>query len=729
MASTHRPSSVAVQGAFKDEGPRTFPLAAEVLRQAKDWLATTEGLPQDRSGYQSAPEGHVQAGPKERAKSKRPTVQQLAARQAQMMELITTVVSRLDSLAPKASDQAFEAPAAAPLPVPTVPLQAALQRPLAASLPPVQTVPKNLAAVLGPPPPVRQPQAAASQPDKDEQAAKCIGAGELPADGPESSVLTSAVLAQSQAGPVRSSEPVVRGIHGSPPEKHFGPGLIRERLGRKGKVASRTRQRTGVFASKIRENMERRMDPTKLLPQGQVSYLRYLERHGTFAGQTLLGMIAWQVGQSLDLLQADSLDGARDVLSLLLLMLEQCAQDNGDSTLVASHAASRPAFGSFPAAGQPTGVQPSILFLSGGTEMDKCGFGLCEGAGDYIGKEGRGRPKAEASPEATGLDNSATKDRACRPAAFSKAAANGCLGREKGRRGKKVKHGWQDEPYDGTALCLPPRQVPLCSRAGDAGEVRVGPRGSSSKAATQSPATHVRARGRASPVPPHRPQRQIPLPRPQPTRGSPEDVSADVKVPAAVFPLEGSVSADGATFDFCAWVAALPRLLKQGRTQFAFFMNSTLALPRDASLAPSSALFPLPLAFPGVFSDGSCRTASHRLRKSVRRCTRFVAMGLNFLHAGGKPVPPHSLQRPLSRDQQKVYARLGGLVRACARGSIPCCSGRRGLHIAARLSEVILFLKQSGLPSGFYGGASPLPEKGPEVPQVPRLCAPTTVPC
>ena len=159
-------------------------------------------------------------------------------------------------------------------------------------------------------------------------------------------------------------------------------------------------------------------------------------------------------------------------------------------------------------------------------------------------------------------------------------------------------------------------------------------------------------------------------------------------------------------------------------------MNPTLALPRDASQAPSSALFPLPLAFPGVFSDGSCKTASHRLRKSVRRCTHFVAMGLNFLHAGGKPVSLQSLQRPLSRDQHKVYARLGGLVRACARqaGSIPCCSGRRGLHIAARLSEVICFLKESGLPSGFYSGSSPLPETGFHTKgQVLRLCGPTAL--
>ena len=338
MSAQVSPADFAVQGlyAFKDEDPRAFPLAAEVLRQAKDWLATTEGLPQDRSGYQtaqSAPEGPAPAGPKERAKAKRPTVQQLAAQQAQMMELITTVVSRLDSLAPKAADHVLEAPAAAPLPAATVPLQAALQRPLASVLPPAQTVPKNLAAILGPPPPVRQqPLAAVTQLDKDEEAAKCIGSGELPAGGPEGSVLTSAVLAQSQALcalvsqlSAGSSDPLLEISSGQ-------ASSVRGSVGR-AKLQAELGQRTGAFASKIRENMERRMDPTKLLPQGQVSYMRYLERHGSFAGQTLLGMIAWQVAQSLDLLQADSLDGARDVLSLLLLMLEQCAQDNGDSTL------------------------------------------------------------------------------------------------------------------------------------------------------------------------------------------------------------------------------------------------------------------------------------------------------------------------------------------------------------------------------------------------------------
>ena len=57
------------------------------------------------------------------------------------------------------------------------------------------------------------------------------------------------------------------------------------------------------------------MDPTRLLPPDNVSFMRYLERHGNFAHQHLLGLVAWQVGQCLDLLQAGELAGAKDVLA------------------------------------------------------------------------------------------------------------------------------------------------------------------------------------------------------------------------------------------------------------------------------------------------------------------------------------------------------------------------------------------------------------------------------
>ena len=40
-----------------------------------------------------------------------------------------------------------------------------------------------------------------------------------------------------------------------------------------------------------------------------------------------LGLIAWQVAQALDLYEANQPEGVKDTLSLLLLMLDQCAQD------------------------------------------------------------------------------------------------------------------------------------------------------------------------------------------------------------------------------------------------------------------------------------------------------------------------------------------------------------------------------------------------------------------
>ena len=52
-----------------------------------------------------------------------------------------------------------------------------------------------------------------------------------------------------------------------------------------------------------------------------------------FASQQTLRLIAWQVAQALDLYEANQPEGVKDTLSLLLLMLDQCAQDRGDPTL------------------------------------------------------------------------------------------------------------------------------------------------------------------------------------------------------------------------------------------------------------------------------------------------------------------------------------------------------------------------------------------------------------
>ena len=104
-----------------------FPRAAEVLRRAREWLSTTSALPEDRSGYHTAMSGQEQAaGPtaKERqAKAKKPTVAQLASQQAKMMDLMASLVARLDAVAPP--EAATPQPAKV-LPAPEMPAQRAV---------------------------------------------------------------------------------------------------------------------------------------------------------------------------------------------------------------------------------------------------------------------------------------------------------------------------------------------------------------------------------------------------------------------------------------------------------------------------------------------------------------------------------------------------------------------------------------------------------------------------
>ena len=79
-------------------------------------------------------------------------------------------------------------------------------------------------------------------------------------------------------------------------------------------------------------------------------------------------------------------------------------------------------------------------------------------------------------------------------------------------------------------------------------------------------------------------------------------------------------------------------------------------------------------------------------------------MALNFLRAGCKHVCLVGFQRPPSELQAEAFERIGVLVRACSRqaGAVPSCAGRRGLHTAARLSEVCSFLSRSGVGPGTY---------------------------
>ena len=171
-------------------------------------------------------------------------------------------------------------------------------------------------------------------------------------------------------------------------------------------------------------------------------------------------------------------------------------------------------------------------------------------------------------------------------------------------------------------------------------------------------------------------------------------------------------------FSFCSWVSSLPRLLKAARTQFSHFLLSTLPLRRDSSSAVPTAFFPLPVPYPGLFTQQSCKPSGRAyLRQCQRKCLHHVVMALNYLRAGCKHVSLSDLQRPPSSAQVQAFTRLGVLIKACSRltGAVPSCAGRRGPFTAARLNEVLDFMTRSGLGPGTYA-SSTLPGKGEYLP-------------
>ena len=104
-------------------------------------------------------------------------------------------------------------------------------------------------------------------------------------------------------------------------------------------------------------------------------------------------------------------------------------------------------------------------------------------------------------------------------------------------------------------------------------------------------------------------------------------------------------------------------------------------------------------------SATSCRSARATFRDDVARSTHLVAVCLNFMHAGCKPVPLRSLQRSLSPIQTQIYARIQGLVRACARqaGAVPTCSGERACSLLRDQG-----FEASGYPTSAAGGPEAL---------------------
>ena len=319
---------------FVEEDPGVFPLGSEVCRLAREWA--TDVLQEARSGYQTAVEEPALAPRAPKARAKRHTVATLAQEQAALQDLVRGLAKQLATLLPPPAgrnsldDQGPAAgapPGLGPLPVTPAP---ALAAPLASILPPAQHVPKALSQVIGPPPPTRQqPKVPSPTFDHEAQLALITGEGDVPpatlGDSQPSS-LAAAVLAQSNAlvslvGQLAqgSAEPMLDAPSST---------SVRGALGRQ-KLQQELLSSPGAMARRS-QNAALRMNPTGLTDGDRATLTRYLERFGGFGKQRTLALLAWITAQAADHLAQGSAETAADLLSLMLLAIDQANLDGGD---------------------------------------------------------------------------------------------------------------------------------------------------------------------------------------------------------------------------------------------------------------------------------------------------------------------------------------------------------------------------------------------------------------
>ncbi|CAE7031764.1 dnc [Symbiodinium natans] len=178
------------------------------------------------------------------------------------------------------------------------------------------------------PPPVAGPGSTVAQLAECEEAAENLA-------NPQSSEspLAQAVLAQSQA----LTALVAQLSTGDTADLSLPGASVGARgANQRAKLQEALASNKGVFYHAVLQNMARRMspasshssDPAELLSHG-VCLTRYWERFGGFHRAKDLGILAFQVANALDAMQAGKTAQAADHLALLAVCLEQGALDGG----------------------------------------------------------------------------------------------------------------------------------------------------------------------------------------------------------------------------------------------------------------------------------------------------------------------------------------------------------------------------------------------------------------
>eukprot|EP00435_Cladocopium_sp_Y103_P022712 s4606_g5.t1 len=132
---------------------------------------------------------------------------------------------------------------------------------------------------------------------------------------------------------------------------------------------------------------------------------------------------------------------------------------------------------------------------------------------------------------------------------------------------------------------------------------------------------------------------------------------------------------------------------------------------------PASAIFPIPVPFPGAFDRAA--TSSSRRTRLVRQVIHIMAMAVNFWWSGGKFFGGDQLGRAPSSIHRSMFSRWRSLMLADGPSGVfdVASSGRRFPQLVARINELSGVLTKLGASGGPYdrtfpGHEVPLDEAG-----------------
>ena len=165
----------------------------------------------------------------------------------------------------------------------------------------------------------------------------------------------------------------------------------------------------------------------------------------------------------------------------------------------------------------------------------------------------------------------------------------------------------------------------------------------------------------------------------------------------------GDVPDFDGSMPFASFLASLPRRVLPCKTKFSHFLFATFHLHRSGESASSSALFPLPVPFPGVFDGGGPKLSLKRCKSlMLKRGVHVIAMCLNYVFCGRKWIPPAELRRPPSPSHVAAFDRIRRFLCGCGSSApqVISCPGRRSHELTLR--SLFRFADREG-PSGGFG--------------------------